>query len=374
MRLIGEFGAEPQRERAARRLEAFAAADASRRLGALKHLKEAIEDGRLKGLARGLAYQLVEQAGALDRRLAEARIRALSRHERRMLKGLGVRFGAFSLYLPSLLTAEARLIGAAYAELARPGWRPDATALTPLPHPAPPPEALSFRGLRAVGGLAAPIAELERLDALARAALPEGAGAVDLTPALLADLGWDLNEAEQILRALGFARLRKGEAAEGGLWRRRAAPSAATPAGTAVTPFAALAALSQAELGRRAAGATRQGPPPPRFRTRRFVTDDACRIDVWLWRARFFKTRSLAARIVEDGGVRLTRGGARSPVDKPSRTVRCGDVLAFAQGPRWLAVKVEALGQRRGPAPEARALYNVIEDPHGAGQVPSPRV
>jgi ATP-dependent RNA helicase SUPV3L1/SUV3 len=245
VRLIGEFGAEPQRERAARRLEAFAAAEASRRLGALKHLKEAIEDGRLKGLARGLAYQLVEQAGALDRRLAEGGIRALSRHERRMLKGLGVRFGAFSLYLPSLLTAEAQLIGAAYAELARPGWRPNATALTPLPHPAPPPEALSFRGLRAVGGLAAPIAELERLDALARAALPDGAGAVDLTPALRADLGWDLNEAEQVLRGLGFARLRKGEAAEGGLWRRRAAPSAATPAGTAVTPFAALAALKR---------------------------------------------------------------------------------------------------------------------------------
>jgi ribosome-associated heat shock protein Hsp15 len=103
------------------------------------------------------------------------------------------------------------------------------------------------------------------------------------------------------------------------------------------------------------------------------VTDDACRIDVWLWRARFFKTRSLAARIVEDGGVRLTRGGARSPVDKPSRAVRPGDVLAFAQGPRWRVVKVQALGERRGPALEARALYNVIEDPRDEGQVPSPR-
>ena len=98
------------------------------------------------------------------------------------------------------------------------------------------------------------------------------------------------------------------------------------------------------------------------------MTDDPCRIDVWLWRARFFKTRSLAARIVGDGGVRLTRGGARTPIDKPSRPVRPGDVLAFAQGPRWLAVKVEALGQRRGPAPEARALYNVIEDPRAASQ------
>jgi ribosome-associated heat shock protein Hsp15 len=87
-----------------------------------------------------------------------------------------------------------------------------------------------------------------------------------------------------------------------------------------------------------------------------------CRIDVWLWRARFFKTRSLAAHVVEDGGVRLSRGGARACVDKPSRAVRCGDVLAFAQGQRWLAVKVEALGVRRGPAAEARVLYSLLDD------------
>ncbi len=89
---------------------------------------------------------------------------------------------------------------------------------------------------------------------------------------------------------------------------------------------------------------------------------DTCRVDVWLWRARFFKTRSLAARIVEEGGVRLSRAGVRTPVDKPSRGVRCGDVLTFAQGSRWLAVKVEALGVRRGPAPEARALYSLMDD------------
>ena len=90
---------------------------------------------------------------------------------------------------------------------------------------------------------------------------------------------------------------------------------------------------------------------------------ETCRVDVWLWRARFFKTRSLAARIVEQGGVRLSRGGARTPLDKPSRPVRCGDVLTFAQRTRWLAVKVEALGVRRGPAPEARALYSMMEAP-----------
>jgi len=99
-------------------------------------------------------------------------------------------------------------------------------------------------------------------------------------------------------------------------------------------------------------GGASDAPPQtqtrPDRRTRSLVTEDACRIDVWLWRARFFKTRSLAARVVEDGGVRLLRGQARAPVDKPSRPVRCGDVLSFAQGPRWVAVKVEALGERRG--------------------------
>jgi ribosome-associated heat shock protein Hsp15 len=93
-----------------------------------------------------------------------------------------------------------------------------------------------------------------------------------------------------------------------------------------------------------------------------------CRVDVWLWRARFFKTRSLAARIVEEGGVRLSRGGTRAPLDKPSRPVRCGDVLTFAQGRRWLAVRVEALGVRRGPATEARELYSIME---GAGEAPN---
>jgi ribosome-associated heat shock protein Hsp15 len=91
------------------------------------------------------------------------------------------------------------------------------------------------------------------------------------------------------------------------------------------------------------------------------VTDDACRIDVWLWRARFFKTRSLAARVVEEGGVRLQRGEARHPIDKPSRAVRCGDVLTFAQGPKWVAVRVEALGERRGPAAEAQGLYTPLD-------------
>jgi hypothetical protein len=100
--------------------------------------------------------------------------------------------------------------------------------------------------LRAVGQLAAPIAELERLDALARAAWPEGAGAIDATDALLADLGWRRDDAHHVLRALGFARVREGEGAERALFRRRAASDQPTfKAGPAETPFAALAALTK---------------------------------------------------------------------------------------------------------------------------------
>lgn len=89
---------------------------------------------------------------------------------------------------------------------------------------------------------------------------------------------------------------------------------------------------------------------------------EACRVDVWLWRARFFKSRSLAARFVEEGRVRLSRGADEARLDKPSRTVRPGDGLVFALGGRLVAVRVEGLGMRRGPASEARGLYVPLQD------------
>ena len=88
---------------------------------------------------------------------------------------------------------------------------------------------------------------------------------------------------------------------------------------------------------------------------------DSCRIDVWLWRARFCKTRSLAARMVEKDGVRLSHGATRVTLEKPSRQVRAGDVLAFAIGRRLIALRVEALGERRGPASEAASLYVLLD-------------
>jgi ribosome-associated heat shock protein Hsp15 len=88
-----------------------------------------------------------------------------------------------------------------------------------------------------------------------------------------------------------------------------------------------------------------------------------CRIDVWLWRARFFKTRTLAAAFVEQGRVRLSRGDAETRVDKPSRNVKVGEGIVFAVGGRVIAVRIEALGDRRGPASEARRLYVSLGEP-----------
>ncbi|HZZ88586.1 MAG TPA: RNA-binding S4 domain-containing protein [Caulobacteraceae bacterium] len=90
------------------------------------------------------------------------------------------------------------------------------------------------------------------------------------------------------------------------------------------------------------------------------------RADVWLWRARFCKTRSLAARLIEGGRVRLTRGTQETRLEKPARTVKPGDGLVFAIGGRLHAVRIEALGERRGPPAEARALYSEFD---GSGDV-----
>lgn len=86
----------------------------------------------------------------------------------------------------------------------------------------------------------------------------------------------------------------------------------------------------------------------------------SCRADVWLWRARFFKTRSLAARYLDEGRVRMTRGGHETRLDKPARPVKVGDQLVFALGGRLIAVTVQAMGERRGPPAEARTLYSAL--------------
>lgn len=87
------------------------------------------------------------------------------------------------------------------------------------------------------------------------------------------------------------------------------------------------------------------------------MSEDSIRVDIWLWRARFAKTRGLAAALVERGAVRLTHQGRQTRLDKPSRCVHPGDEITFVLNGNVRSLRVEALGDRRGPATEARALY-----------------
>jgi ATP-dependent RNA helicase SUPV3L1/SUV3 len=250
VRLLGELGPAHARERAARRLEAFIAAEANRRLARLRGLKAAVAEGRIRGLARGLAYRLAEAGGIMDRREVENEVRALSQGERRALKSLGVRFGAFSLFLPELLSPAAQAFAGAFARLAAPDWRPSTDAPSLLPVPAPPASALTAYGLRAVSGLALPVEQLERLDALIRVA-PRKAGGALLADEVWAGLGWTPDQAGRILRGLGFTPARKPAAGQPTLWRRRQAKPAAETAPAAPSPFAALAGLAQAPAAAR---------------------------------------------------------------------------------------------------------------------------
>jgi len=77
------------------------------------------------------------------------------------------------------------------------------------------------------------------------------------------------------------------------------------------------------------------------------------RIDRWLWFARFVKTRALAQRLVLGGKVRVNR----TKLTRPAQTVSPGDVVSFLAHNTITVVQVLDVGERRGPAGEARLLY-----------------
>ena len=76
------------------------------------------------------------------------------------------------------------------------------------------------------------------------------------------------------------------------------------------------------------------------------------RLDLWLWAARFYRTRALAKQAVETGKVEV--GGQRA---KPARGVRVGDALRIERNTEIFEVEVRGLSDTRGPAPVAQAMY-----------------
>ncbi|MBB3277387.1 MULTISPECIES: S4 domain-containing protein [unclassified Pseudoxanthomonas] len=87
------------------------------------------------------------------------------------------------------------------------------------------------------------------------------------------------------------------------------------------------------------------------------VAAPGVRLDIWLWAARFYKTRSLAKQAVETGKVDVA--GQRA---KPSRIVRVGDELKVVRGEDTYSIRVEGLSEQRGSAPVAQALYRESDE------------
>lgn len=87
-------------------------------------------------------------------------------------------------------------------------------------------------------------------------------------------------------------------------------------------------------------------------------TPNRLRLDKWLWCARFYRTREIAAAACEKGRIRLN--GNR--VEKAGREIRPGDILTLPLPDKVLVVRVLTGAQRRGPASEAQMLYEVVEE------------
>ena len=86
------------------------------------------------------------------------------------------------------------------------------------------------------------------------------------------------------------------------------------------------------------------------------------RIDLWLWHARIFKTRSLATAVVAKGRIRLTANGLTRRVSKPATLVRAGDTLTLLRNGSIVCLTVLGLAQRRGTASQAQALYTLPDE------------
>ena len=93
---------------------------------------------------------------------------------------------------------------------------------------------------------------------------------------------------------------------------------------------------------------------------------DTQRLDKWLWCARFFKSRSGAARFCDEGKLRVSG----QLTHKAHYGLHPGDVLTFPLGPHIRVIKVTALASRRGPSAEARGLYEDLAPPEA--QPPAP--
>ncbi len=278
----GELGSPEAVARAERRLERFIAEAAGDALKPLLALKSQLREGsHLTGLARGVAYRLVESFGAAPRKALAADLANLSTQERRELRQAGIQIGEHAVFMPALLKPKAAhmnaLLRAIKAGDASRALTPDA-GRTSMDVEAGRPEAdYTAAGYQRCGPLAVRLDMLERLADLIRENRKiHGKGRFEPTAAMCSLMGCSNDELRQVLKALGYRRLQKASAPEDGgpvpeLWggRSRALkpdtkPEPA-PAPKPDSPFAVLAELKP-EPQRRASKPQRARKRRPKAR------------------------------------------------------------------------------------------------------------
>jgi ATP-dependent RNA helicase SUPV3L1/SUV3 len=250
----GEDASAPERDAARERLEFWLASAVARELKPLVALEAAWREGRLPAAARGLAFRLIENAGALDR--AGQGVDEMPPEARHALMQHGVRLGRHSLFLPALIRPRPARLAAILQHWSNPN--PNGTLFLPRPGAisAPLERACGWAecaaaGFRPLGRVAVRFDSLERLAAALRDAKGEARDFV-LDPHFAKLIGRPGRELPKILTALGYQCVSEPGPEGPARWRFPAEGHAATkrkakPAG----PFAALAGLLPADTGAR---------------------------------------------------------------------------------------------------------------------------
>lgn len=87
------------------------------------------------------------------------------------------------------------------------------------------------------------------------------------------------------------------------------------------------------------------------------IEGDGCRLDIWLFRTRVFKTRSLATKMILSGKIRITRNGRTERIRKPGLILKPGEHVILMRSHKLMNIEMISAGTRRGPAAEAQSLY-----------------
>jgi ATP-dependent RNA helicase SUPV3L1/SUV3 len=247
VRLVGgDLGDSLAAGAAKARIETWLAEQVSKELKPLARLHAALEARAPRGPARGLAWQLLEAGGALDRRQAAAAVRSLEAEDRRALAQLGVRLGRHSIFMPALARGRAARLHAILRAAAHPEpaglFLPPTGGAPSLPvDPSRSWGSYAAAGYRPAGPRAVRFDALERFAAQLNAARAGGRD-FPLGPESLQRLGCGLAEADSILLALGYRRTGPGR------WRFPT-PGKTKAAATPDTAFSGLGALMSKRSG-----------------------------------------------------------------------------------------------------------------------------